>query len=82
MMASIGVALKIITNLFMLPIVASYCRFGPAYVARITRARVNAARGDALAGADCAAPGKRNYAGDLRGDFRHIGCGHPRPSCG
>ncbi|MFZ5836643.1 MAG: efflux RND transporter permease subunit [Pseudomonadota bacterium] len=39
MMASIGVALKIITNLFMLPVVASYCKFGPAYVARITRAR-------------------------------------------
>lgn len=43
-MASIGVLLKIITNLFMLPIVASYCRFGPAYVARITRARESRAR--------------------------------------
>jgi uncharacterized protein len=38
-MATIGVALKIITNLIMLPILASYCRFGPGYVARITRAR-------------------------------------------
>jgi len=44
LMASIGVALKIITNLFMLPIVASYCRFGPAYVARITRAREGRAK--------------------------------------
>jgi uncharacterized protein len=40
MMASIGVALKIITNLFMLPILASYCKFGPDYVRRISRARV------------------------------------------
>ena len=44
MMASIGVALKIITNLFMLPIVASYCKFGPAYVARITHARIARAK--------------------------------------
>ena len=43
-MASIGVALKIITNLFMLPIVASYCKFGPDYVARITRARAGRER--------------------------------------
>ncbi|MCK9993707.1 MAG: uncharacterized protein Dbin4_02227 [Alphaproteobacteria bacterium] len=43
MMASIGVALKIITNLFMLPIVASYCKFSPAYVVRITKARVTRA---------------------------------------
>lgn len=43
-MASIGVALKIITNLIMLPLVASYCRFGPDYVARITRARAARAR--------------------------------------
>lgn len=39
MMASIGVALKIITNLFMLPILASYCKFGPDYIRRIGRAR-------------------------------------------
>ncbi len=44
MMASIGVALKIITNLFMLPVVASYCKFGPDYVARIGRARETRAR--------------------------------------
>ena len=34
--ASIGVAYKIVTNLVMLPVVASFFRFGPAYVARIT----------------------------------------------
>lgn len=37
--ASIGVAYKIVTNLVMLPLVASFFSFGPAYVARITRLR-------------------------------------------
>ncbi len=44
MMATIGVSLKIITNLFMLPVVASYCKFGPSYVARVTGAREVRAR--------------------------------------
>ena len=37
--ASIGVAYKIVTNLVMLPVVASYFKMGPAYVERITRLR-------------------------------------------
>jgi uncharacterized protein len=37
--ASIGVAYKIITNLVMLPVLASYCRSPPDYVSRITRLR-------------------------------------------
>ena len=37
--ASIGVAYKIVTNLVMLPVVASFFRFGPDYVARITALR-------------------------------------------
>jgi hypothetical protein len=37
--ASIGVAYKILTNLVMLPVVASFFRFGPDYVERITRLR-------------------------------------------
>jgi hypothetical protein len=37
--ASIGVAYKIVTNLVMLPVLASYFRFGPHYVERITRLR-------------------------------------------
>jgi predicted RND superfamily exporter protein len=32
--ASLGVAFKIITNLVMLPVAASYCRIDPAYAAR------------------------------------------------
>ena len=37
--ASIGVALKIITNLLMLPLAASYFNFDDGYKGRITRAR-------------------------------------------
>ncbi len=37
--ASIGVAYKIVTNLIMLPVVASYFRLGADYVARITHLR-------------------------------------------
>ncbi len=37
--ASIGVALKIITNLVMLPLVASYCTVADGYVEKITDAR-------------------------------------------
>ncbi len=37
--ASIGVAYKIVTNLVMLPIAASYLSFDDAYVARMTRLR-------------------------------------------
>ena len=37
--ASIGVAYKIVTNLVMLPVVASFFRFGPDYVARVTALR-------------------------------------------
>ena len=43
-MASVGVALKIITNLFMLPIVASYCKFDANYVSRISHVREGRAR--------------------------------------
>ena len=38
--ASIGVAYKIITNLVLLPVVASFFRFGPDYVRRITALRL------------------------------------------
>ncbi len=38
--ASIGVAYKIVTNLVMLPIAASYLHFDDAYVARMTRLRI------------------------------------------
>jgi uncharacterized protein len=37
--ASIGVAYKIVTNLVMLPVVASYFHFSPQYVAKITSLR-------------------------------------------
>ena len=37
--ASIGVALKIVTNLIMLPLLVSYFRFGPNFVERVSRAR-------------------------------------------
>lgn len=37
--ASIGVALKILTNLVMLPVLASYFRVDEGFVARITKAR-------------------------------------------
>ncbi|MDR3500792.1 MAG: MMPL family transporter [Parvibaculum sp.] len=37
--ASIGVALKIITNLIMLPLVVSYFKFDDGFVARVTKAR-------------------------------------------
>jgi hypothetical protein len=37
--ASIGVAYKIVTNLVMLPILASFFRFGPGYVAKVNRLR-------------------------------------------
>ncbi len=37
--ATIGVLLKIITNLIMLPLLVSYFHFNEAYVGRITRAR-------------------------------------------
>ncbi len=37
--ASVGVAYKIITNLIMLPVLASYFRFDAAYVARVERLR-------------------------------------------
>jgi predicted RND superfamily exporter protein len=37
--ASIGVAYKILTNLVMLPVLASFFSFGPDYVARVTRLR-------------------------------------------
>ncbi len=42
--ASIGVAYKIVTNLIMLPVAASYCRFGEDYVARAHRRREARAR--------------------------------------
>ncbi|MFJ3054981.1 RND family transporter [Herbaspirillum sp. NPDC087042] len=35
--ASVGVAYKIITNLVMLPLLASYCRFDPRYVRRVAQ---------------------------------------------
>ena len=35
--ASVGVAYKIVTNLIMLPLLASYCRFSVGYVARVGR---------------------------------------------
>lgn len=37
--ASVGVAYKIVTNLIMLPVLASYFRFDAAYVSRIERLR-------------------------------------------
>ena len=37
--ASIGVALKIITNLIMLPLLVSYFRFKPSFSVRVARAR-------------------------------------------
>ncbi|MFZ3033229.1 MAG: MMPL family transporter [Parvibaculum sp.] len=37
--ASIGVALKIITNLVMLPLVVSYMKFDDGFVARVTKSR-------------------------------------------
>jgi len=37
--ASIGVAFKIVTNLFMLPLAASYARFDEGYVTRVNRLR-------------------------------------------
>lgn len=37
--ASIGVAYKIVTNLVMLPVAASYARFDEGYVARVNRLR-------------------------------------------
>lgn len=37
--ASVGVAYKIVTNLIMLPLLASYFRFDAAYVARVERLR-------------------------------------------
>lgn len=37
--ASIGVAYKIVTNLIMLPVAASYLHFGDGYVERMTRLR-------------------------------------------
>ncbi len=37
--ASIGVALKIVTNLIMLPILVSYFRFGPEFAVSVERAR-------------------------------------------
>ncbi|MCU7646480.1 efflux RND transporter permease subunit [Pseudomonas piscis] len=44
--ASVGVAYKIVTNLIMLPLLASYCRFDLSYVARAERVR--AWRDDAM----------------------------------
>ncbi len=41
--SSIGVALKIVTNLIMLPLVASMLRFGKDYPARVERARAQRA---------------------------------------
>ena len=38
--ASIGVAYKIVTNLVMLPVVASFFHFGPVYVKRVTALRL------------------------------------------
>ncbi len=46
--ASIGVAYKIVTNLVMLPVLASFFRFGPDYVARITQLREKRERWMAL----------------------------------
>ncbi|MNT08524.1 Multidrug resistance protein MdtC [compost metagenome] len=37
--ASVGVAYKIVTNLVMLPLLASYCRFDRHYVAKVERLR-------------------------------------------
>jgi predicted RND superfamily exporter protein/photosystem II stability/assembly factor-like uncharacterized protein len=37
--ATVGVAFKIVTNLVLLPILVSYCRFDPAFVERIARLR-------------------------------------------
>ncbi|HLT27135.1 MAG TPA: MMPL family transporter [Zeimonas sp.] len=42
--ASIGVAYKIVTNLVMLPISASYLHFGDAYIARMKRLRARRER--------------------------------------
>jgi predicted RND superfamily exporter protein len=42
--ASIGVAYKIVTNLVMLPVVASFFHFGPDYVRRITALRLERER--------------------------------------
>ncbi|MCT9823801.1 efflux RND transporter permease subunit [Pseudomonas veronii] len=38
--ASVGVAYKIVTNLIMLPVLASYFRFQPSYASRIERIRL------------------------------------------
>jgi predicted RND superfamily exporter protein len=37
--ATVGVAFKIVTNLVMLPILASYCRFDPGFAQRVDRSR-------------------------------------------
>ncbi len=63
--AAIGVAYKIVTNLIMLPVVASYFRPGPAYVARITRLR--AQRADWMRVFD--------YAAERRWAFALVGVG-------
>ena len=48
--ASVGVAYKIVTNLVMLPVLASYFRFDAAYVERVSRSRAARTRAMALLG--------------------------------
>jgi predicted RND superfamily exporter protein len=48
--ASIGVAYKIVTNLVMLPLAASYVRFDPAFVTRVNHLRQRRAHAAALLG--------------------------------
>ena len=48
--ATLGVTYKIVTNLIMLPVVASYFSFGSGYIERIGRIRVRRERGMQLFG--------------------------------
>jgi hypothetical protein len=48
--ASVGVAYKIVTNLVMLPVMASYFRFDAGYVERVSRSRAARTRAMALLG--------------------------------
>jgi hypothetical protein len=48
--ASVGVAYKIVTNLIMLPVMASYFRFDAGYVERVSRSRAARTRAMALLG--------------------------------
>src|SRR5690606_35505302 len=80
--ASIGVAYKIVTNLVMLPVCASFLRFDDGYVARMKRLRERRERAMALLGrvaetrnaaigtAVCAAP---FAVAVVRSQGRHVG---------